>query len=91
MLDTLGRPNALTLGDIAARAQPDFAAWVRDRKNARRIPHRLEDSGYVGVRNDGAKDGRWKVADRRQVIYVKAELPVRDRMAAANTLAGARS
>ena len=29
----------------------DFAAWIRDPKNRRAIPHRLEECGYTPVRN----------------------------------------
>jgi hypothetical protein len=58
-------------------ADGDFAVWLRDRRNARRIPHRLEACGYVAVRNDAAKDGLWKVNGRRQVIYAKSVLPLR--------------
>ena len=83
-IDELGSPNALTLEQIASRAAGTFGEWLRDRKNARRIPHRLEACGYVAVRNDGAKDGLWKVGGRRQVIYAKAELSQRDRIAAVN-------
>jgi hypothetical protein len=90
VLDQLGNPDAITLSRIAAEAPATFAEWLRDRKNARRIPHRLEDCGYVAVRNSGAKDGHWKVADRRQVIYTKANLPERNRIAAAMKLSGAR-
>lgn len=85
-IDALGVPDALTLEQIARRAAGDFPIWLRDRKNARRIPHRLEACGYVAVRNDAAKDGLWKVDGRRQVIYAKAELPPRDRIAAADKL-----
>jgi hypothetical protein len=53
-------------------AEGPFAEWLRDRKNARRIPCRLESCDYVAVRNDAAKDGLWKLRDRRQVIYAKA-------------------
>jgi hypothetical protein len=87
-VDALGFPNALTLDQVATHAAGDFAIWLRDRKNARRIPHRLEACGYVAVRNDGAKDGAWKVCGRRQVIYAKATLPLRDRLNAAYDLAG---
>ena len=86
-VDALGFPNALTLDQVATHAAGDFAIWLRDRKNARRIPHRLEACGYVAVRNDGAKDGAWKVCGRRQVIYAKATLPLRDRLNAAYDLA----
>src|SRR6476646_7430303 len=42
-LDQLGRPDIITLDRIAVAAEPNFAEWLRDRKNARRIPHRLEE------------------------------------------------
>jgi hypothetical protein len=51
------------------------------------IPHRLEDCGYVAVRNDSAKDGLWKMAGGRQVIYARSDLSVRDRIVAAKRLA----
>jgi Family of unknown function (DUF5906) len=86
VIDALGSPAALTLAQIAGRAQGDFAEWLRDRRNARKIPHRLEDCGYVAVRNEGPKDGLWKIGGKRQVIYAKAELPVRERIAAASDL-----
>ena len=85
-IEALGSPDALTLDQIASRANGSFAEWLRDRKNARRTPHRLEACGYVYVRNDGAKDGLFKVAGRRQVIYAKKELPLRDRITAAHGL-----
>ena len=87
-IDAIGSPAALTLAKIAAIASEDFAKWLYDRKNARLIRHRLEGCGYVAVRNQGAKDGHWKVNGKRQVIYAKAELTIRDRFAAAYELAG---
>jgi hypothetical protein len=90
-IDALGLPDALTLDEIASRANGTFSEWLRDRKNARRIPHRLEACGYVAVRNDAAKDGLFKVAGRRQVIYAKKEQPMRERIAAVNDLSGKRS
>jgi hypothetical protein len=87
-LDVLGSPDALTLSQIAGRAADGFAEWLRDRKNTRRIPHRLEACGYVAVRNDAANDGLWKINGRRQRIYAKAELALRDRIGAAQRVAG---
>jgi hypothetical protein len=86
-IDAIGSPAALTLDHIANSANGDFAMWLRDRKNFRLIPYRLEACGYVAVRNQGAKDGHWKVNGRRQVIYAKAELNIRDRFTAAYELA----
>ena len=50
----------------------------------------MEACGYVAVRNPADNsDGRWRVNDKRQVIYGKADLPVYDRILAAMKLAGA--
>ena len=60
--------------------------WLLDRKNRRIIPHRLEQCGYVPVRNDAAADGLFKINDRRQAVYTKAGLSVRGRLKAARDL-----
>jgi hypothetical protein len=86
VLDKLGNPDATTIAGITAKAAGAFFEWITDRKNRRVIPHRLESCGYVPVRNDAAKDGLWKIKGVRQVIYVKAELSVSDRLRAAGDL-----
>lgn len=88
VLDHIGNPNALTLATISAHATGSFQAWIQDRKNCRAIPHRLEQCGYVPIRNDAAKDGLWKISGARQVVYARNTLPVRDRFTAASTLTG---
>lgn len=85
-LDELNNPDATTLNRIAARATGDLGTWLKDRKNRRMIPHRLEEVGYVTVRNATAADGLWKIGDKRQVIYARKSLSVHDRFAAANEL-----
>ena len=90
VIEKMGDPVTLTLRETAAKATTEFGEWLLDRKNARRIPHRLEACGYVAVRNDGAKDGQWKVDGKRQTIYAKASLSLRDRTAAVMKRAGAR-
>jgi hypothetical protein len=93
VLDDLGRPDVVTLNDVANRAailQPPFAEWLRDRKNRRAIPHRFEDCGYVAVSNPNDTEGHWKIDGTRHTIYGKASLTVRDRIAAAFKSAGAR-
>jgi hypothetical protein len=40
LLDGLENPDAVTLGQVAAAASVDFRAWLLDRKNRGRIPHR---------------------------------------------------
>lgn len=88
-LERLGDPAAVTLDEIASRSEPSFGEWLRDKKNARQVPHRLEAAGYVAVRNAHAKDGLWRVNGRRQVVYTRHGLSLRDRLAAATNV-GAR-
>ena len=94
VLDDLGQPNVVTLDRVASQAselQPAFAEWLRDSKvNARRIPHRFEDCGYVAVRNPNDSEGRWKIGGKRHTIYGKASLSERERIDAAFRLAGTR-
>jgi hypothetical protein len=94
-LDALGRPNAVISPMIVAKArQPTFALWLEDRKNARAVPHRLEACGYVYVKNELRKDGRWVIPvchyDRwvstRLAVYARKDLTYRERYIAAAAL-----
>jgi hypothetical protein len=82
-LDRLGYPAALTLADLAGITPSEFSEWLKDRKHARQVPHRLEQTGYVAVRNPTAKDGLWKVDGRRQVVYAQCHLSMKEQFAAA--------
>jgi hypothetical protein len=86
VLDVLGNPDAVTILRISSMATGPFEMWIKDRKNRRAIPHRMEQCHYVPVRNDTAKDGLWKLDGARQVIYAKASLSVRDRFSAARRM-----
>jgi hypothetical protein len=87
ILDLLGNPAAVTVGMIAMKANDEFESWLRDRRNSRQIPHRLEAVGYTAVRNDADKrDGQWKVHQKRQTVYGRKDLAVRDRIDAAVAL-----
>jgi hypothetical protein len=87
-LEGIGWPPATTISAICSSLTiaEGFAVYLRDRKNSRKIPHRLDTAGYVAVANDSATDGLWKVFGKRQVIYAKKDLSVRDRIAAAREL-----
>jgi Family of unknown function (DUF5906) len=85
-LDALRRPNAVTIANILSAANGGFFEWLADRKNRRAIPHKMEICGYVPVRNPDRDTGLWVIADKRQVVYAKAELSEWDRMAAARDL-----
>lgn len=87
VLDALGNPDAVTLGQLIERAVgTDTADWLMDRKNRRAIPHRMERCRYVPVRNPDADDGLWKVDGRRQTVYAKANLTAREQMTAARSV-----
>jgi Family of unknown function (DUF5906) len=80
-------PDAITVKSLAnATDDPGFRDWLLNRNNRRIIPHRLEANGYVCVRNDAAKDGCWVINKRRERVYAKSELSIRDQMKAAQTL-----
>jgi hypothetical protein len=68
------------------KARQSFWAYLHERKNRRAIPHRMEQSGYVPVRNDAAQDGLWRVSGSRQVIYAKRNLSLHDQIEAAMKL-----
>ncbi|HEY4340532.1 MAG TPA: primase-helicase family protein [Steroidobacteraceae bacterium] len=90
VLDVLSNPDAITLADIINMANESLQEWLQDRKNRRTIPHRLENVGYVPVRNDAAQDGLWKVFGRRQAIYARQDLCLRDRLVAAAAICRSR-
>jgi hypothetical protein len=81
--DEVNNPEVVTVDMIRQYADYEFAEWLRDRRNARAIPHRLEDAGYVSVRNPARKDGPWIIGGRQIVIYARKDLSTRDRHAAA--------
>jgi hypothetical protein len=89
IIDDLKQPDAVTLEIITNRSgviHQDFAFWLRDHRNRRQIPHRMESVGYEPVRNPNAKDGLWVIGKKRQAIYAKSTLPHKDRLAAAAKL-----
>lgn len=88
VLDILGNPHAVTLVRIQAAATGDFEGWLRERKNRRQIPHRFEQCGYVPVRNDARGDRLWVINSKRQVVYARADLALRERLLAAMELTG---
>ena len=83
IIEKLGNPDVLTISMIARIAEQDFRDWIRDRRNSRRIPHRLEDCRYLAVRNQDAEDGLWRIHGKRQNIYGKTSLSHQERLDAA--------
>jgi hypothetical protein len=89
VLEALGYPEAVTLTELSERAAgTDAADLLLDRKNRRAIPHRMERCQYSPVRNPDAADGLWKLEGKRQVVYARASLSVRDKIAAVRRKGG---
>jgi Family of unknown function (DUF5906) len=82
ILDQLGNPAAVTLDMIRYAAHGNLEEWLNDRKNRRAIPHRLDECGYVPIRNTGRETGVWVVDGTRQVVYSQASLSPRDQLSA---------
>jgi hypothetical protein len=85
IFDKMQNPSAITLESITKAATGDIVEWLRDRKNRRAIPHRLEKCGYIPVRA-ATKEGLWVIRGTRQVVYARADLSLSDQLKAAHGL-----
>jgi len=86
-LETLRPGAAATLVTIRAAATGDLLTLLNDPKRRTLLNHRLDACGYTPIRNPEAKDGLWKIAGKRQVVYVLKELNRHDQLGAARLLA----
>jgi Family of unknown function (DUF5906) len=77
-IDTLGNPPALTFDELMVAA-PSLE-WLHDPNKRKAALHRLAECQYTPVRNPAAKDGLWRINKRRQVIYVRLDLPSKQRL-----------
>lgn len=83
LLDGLGNPAVVTIDKIAGASTGSLTDWLTERKNRRIIRHRLEAVGYVLVPNGDAEDRLWKISGKRQAVYGRADMPVKERLFAA--------
>jgi hypothetical protein len=74
-IDALGKPEALTIGELIVAAPS--VEWLSDRKMGRVIQYRLRRCGYVRVPNPFAEhnSGLWFVDNKQMMIYARRELP----------------
>lgn len=92
----LSWPPAVVMGDLVAQAntamtaaeeamggEADFALWLKDRRNRKLIPHRMEEQGYVKVLNPNASEGKWIVKATAVTIYARTTLTPDERVSAA--------
>lgn len=91
VIEGLGSPEVLTLARLIDKAETlamhGLADELKDRKNRRQLPHKLERVGYVNVRNPDAEDGLFSISGRRVVIYAHRSLPQAAQVLAARKLA----
>jgi len=80
-IDALGNPQALTINELMVKA-PGLE-WLRDVPKRGALTHRITDCNYVAIDNPTAKDGLWKINDRRQTVYVHLDVPPDQRIDAA--------
>jgi len=85
IFDRMKNPDAVTLDRIKKEATGEIGDWVRDRKNRRAIPHRLEKCGFVAVRAN-TQAGLWIINGTRQVVYARSCLSLSDQLKAAQDL-----
>jgi hypothetical protein len=93
VLDRMGNPDVVTLAQIIEEAKNsawEFSLWLRDKKNRRAIPYRMDGVDYVPVRNKRAADGLWKIKGARQAVYAKKELLPRRQLEAVQQLVAGR-
>jgi hypothetical protein len=95
VLDELGMraDGSIVWPDVIVSEQLRNAAaakgtFLRQRKQRRRIPIYMESAGYVPVRNGSAKDGLWKIGGKRQVVYARDNLTIKEQMQLAAVLTG---
>jgi len=79
----LKNPATLTLDDIS-EAAPELADYFDDRRNARQVPHRLEEVGYMAIRNPYAKDRQWAIGGFRVTIYGRMDATEEERRSSVN-------
>lgn len=90
IFDRMKNPDAVTLDCITKKATGDILEWLKDRKNRRATPHRLEKCGYVPFRAD-TQAGLWIINGTRQVVYTRSGLSLSDQLKAARGLVKQRS
>ena len=90
VLDALGNPGALTTVAMVRMADElrltGLADELKDRRNRRAMPHKLERVGYVPVRNPDAEDGLFKIAGKRQTVYASKKLSLAEQVKAARAV-----
>jgi Primase C terminal 1 (PriCT-1)/Family of unknown function (DUF5906) len=86
ILESLCRPNVLTLQELADAAKNrhmhEVADFLTSLKTRRMVQHRMKAVGYVVLTNQDAESGLWSIGGRRQTVYMQRGMSYRDGVAA---------
>lgn len=72
-------PEVVSVADLVSKAGESLVVFLKDRKNSRNVPRRLETAGYVAVPNPLNTSGLWTVNQARCMLYALKSLNVHDR------------
>jgi hypothetical protein len=88
VIERMGNPKAFTITGLIANTvgNDSLFLWLKDPKNRRHIPHRLKECEYEPLRNPDAKDGYWKIGDKRHAVYARMGLTLKEQLDAAEKL-----
>lgn len=86
IIDDMGRPAVFILLSLTNRAQGEVKTWLENPATRKIVGHRLEDCGYIRVRNHSNSLGLWRVDGRYQMIYGRKDLDESTRQSSARSL-----
>lgn len=77
VITRLGNPAAITPQQLRSNTgeNRDLRQWLEEPKYRRVLPLRLEECGYVPIRNLDASDGYWAIKGVRHPIYARVDMP----------------
>jgi hypothetical protein len=75
-IEKLGNPDALTLDDLRRKAgnATDLAITLNDAKQRRKLPAMMGRAGYGSIANPDSKQGLWRVAGVKTMVYARSSL-----------------
>lgn len=83
-IDALGRPAVLTLDalrdSVVLSTDSSLGADLGDIRKRRQWVHRMDQAGYEPLRNPQVRDQLWVIGKKRQVIYMRKNLPNSEKM-----------
>jgi hypothetical protein len=85
-LDSIGRPDALSIRTIKEKATGELAIWLANGPQENRLRHFLDECGYRYFPNPAAKNTYWKFGGVRHAVYTRAGLTPTEQLAAKDAL-----